>query len=256
MGHGRLAHADEWEIIRTGRPLVWIEERRVGLDGRVRWLSTTKMPLRDKDGTIIGTFGVSRTITERKQAEEALCESEERFRTLAKATNDAVWDWNLGTNKVWWNEGVLTLFGNRLDNSEADPLWWLERVHPEDRSAEEAFFLEVVHGKEPTWVDEYQFRCADGSYKDVYDRGYSWPGNLRELQSVLKQALLRAHGPVLLPDFLTELPELPGEPAAPVAPQGGASIWKRSSTSGLAPILVTCTRRPCGSWIASCSPAS
>jgi len=52
-------------------------------------------------------------------------------------------------------------------------------------------------------------------------RGYSWPGNLRELQSVLKQAILRAHGPVLLPDFLPELPELPGEPAAPVAPQGG-----------------------------------
>jgi two-component system nitrogen regulation response regulator GlnG len=52
-------------------------------------------------------------------------------------------------------------------------------------------------------------------------RAYSWPGNLRELQSVLKQALLRAHGPVLLPDFLPELPETHGEPAAPVAPPPG-----------------------------------
>ncbi len=49
-------------------------------------------------------------------------------------------------------------------------------------------------------------------------RRYSWPGNVRELQSVLKQALLRAHGPVLLPDFLPELPEAP---AASVAPPGG-----------------------------------
>ena len=51
-------------------------------------------------------------------------------------------------------------------------------------------------------------------------RGYSWPGNVRELQSVLKQAILRAHGPVLLPDFLPELPEAPGEPAAPVSAPG------------------------------------
>jgi DNA-binding NtrC family response regulator len=44
-------------------------------------------------------------------------------------------------------------------------------------------------------------------------RGYPWPGNVRQLQSVLKQALLRAHGPVLLPDFLPELREAPAEPA-------------------------------------------
>src|SRR5262245_675555 len=113
-----------------------------------------------------------RDVTSRKRAEEALRASEERFRTLAKATNDAVWDWDLLKNKVWWNEGVLTLFGYRLEKSEADPGWWLERVHPEDRSAVEAFFYEVVNGKELTWVDEYRFRCADGSYKDVYDRGY------------------------------------------------------------------------------------
>jgi DNA-binding NtrC family response regulator len=52
-------------------------------------------------------------------------------------------------------------------------------------------------------------------------RDYSWPGNVRELQSVLKQALLRSHGPVLLPDFLPELPKTAGEPAAPVTPAGG-----------------------------------
>ena len=50
---------------------------------------------------------------------------------------------------------------------------------------------------------------------------YSWPGNLREVQSVLKQAILRSHGPVLLPDVLPEFLAAPGEPAAPVTPQGG-----------------------------------
>ena len=52
-------------------------------------------------------------------------------------------------------------------------------------------------------------------------RAYPWPGNMRELQSVLKQALLRAHGPVLLPEFLPEFPLAPAAPAAPMASPGG-----------------------------------
>jgi two-component system nitrogen regulation response regulator GlnG len=54
--------------------------------------------------------------------------------------------------------------------------------------------------------------------------GYPWPGNVRELQSVLKQALLRAHGPILLPDFLPELPGAPHESGASVAPPGGFDL--------------------------------
>jgi two-component system nitrogen regulation response regulator GlnG len=52
-------------------------------------------------------------------------------------------------------------------------------------------------------------------------RAYTWPGNMRELQSVLKQALLRAHGPVMLPEFLPQFPEAPPAPAAPMASSGG-----------------------------------
>jgi PAS domain S-box-containing protein len=63
---------DEQEIIRTGRPLVDKEEKAVWPDGQTRWISTTKMPLRDPAGEIIGTFGVSRDISERKRVEEQL----------------------------------------------------------------------------------------------------------------------------------------------------------------------------------------
>jgi two-component system nitrogen regulation response regulator GlnG len=51
-------------------------------------------------------------------------------------------------------------------------------------------------------------------------RGYSWPGNVREPQSILKHTILRAHGPVLLPEFLHDLPEGPGETAPPAPPAG------------------------------------
>src|SRR5262245_1772118 len=117
-------------------------------------------------------YQVTESLVALDQQGETLRQSEERYRIVTRATNDAVWDWNLKTDKVWLNEGVLTLFGYRLENNEADSGWWLERIHPEDRAAVEAHLFDVVRGKELSWVDEYRFRCADGSYKDVYDRGY------------------------------------------------------------------------------------
>jgi PAS domain S-box-containing protein len=89
--HAAQARADEWEILQTGQPIVAAEEKEIWLDdGRVTWASTTKLPLRDPQGRIIGTFGISRDITERKQAEEALRRSEERYRSVIAAMQDGI----------------------------------------------------------------------------------------------------------------------------------------------------------------------
>src|SRR6185436_5241319 len=63
---------DELEVIRTGEPIVGVEEKEFWATGHVTWASTTKMPLRDRAGRIIGTFGISRDITRQKQEEEEL----------------------------------------------------------------------------------------------------------------------------------------------------------------------------------------
>lgn len=68
----RAAFQDEQEIIRTGQPIIGKVERTKHLDGRVTWSLTTKMPWRDKDGVLIGTFGVSKDITAIKEAEDNL----------------------------------------------------------------------------------------------------------------------------------------------------------------------------------------
>ncbi len=70
--HAGQAFRDEQEIIRTGRPLVNLEEKETLPDGHIKWASTTKMPLRDAGGRIIGTFGISRDITEKKHFEDQL----------------------------------------------------------------------------------------------------------------------------------------------------------------------------------------
>jgi diguanylate cyclase (GGDEF)-like protein/PAS domain S-box-containing protein len=70
--HAAQALRDEQEIIRTGQPLVNVEEKETRADGDIRWVSTTKLPLRDRTGNIVGTFGISRDITARKKVEEQL----------------------------------------------------------------------------------------------------------------------------------------------------------------------------------------
>jgi len=70
--HAQRSFDEEQEIIRTGKSLVDFEERVVWPDGKETWVSTTKVPLRNHDGQISGTFGISRDITERKRAEESL----------------------------------------------------------------------------------------------------------------------------------------------------------------------------------------
>lgn len=113
------------------------------------------------------------TMAERIGASQrALIESEERFRIVARATNDAVWDWNLVANNVWWNEGLHSLFGYTKEQIGLDVQWWLEHIHPEDHDAVRNNIRAAIESREEHWRAEYRFCRADGSYADVYDRGF------------------------------------------------------------------------------------
>ncbi len=67
--HARPAFEDEQKIIKTGKPIIDLVEKEVKKDGSITWVSTTKMPLYDKQGKIVGTFGISKDITEMKKLE-------------------------------------------------------------------------------------------------------------------------------------------------------------------------------------------
>jgi PAS domain S-box-containing protein len=110
-----------------------------------------------------------RDTTVARRAAEVLRASEERFRLLARATSDAIWDWDLVTDSIWRNEAFAHLFGidPREDASLAP---WRERVHPEDLPrVEETVRRSLVSGDRNASC-EYRLRRADGSYAAVLDR--------------------------------------------------------------------------------------
>jgi PAS domain S-box-containing protein len=77
--HAQRAFDDEQQILRTGEAVIGREEKETWPDGSVTWVSTTKEALRDRTGRIVGTFGISRDITARKQAEQALADKAEEL---------------------------------------------------------------------------------------------------------------------------------------------------------------------------------
>lgn len=113
-----------------------------------------------------------RDATEKHMHREALRESEERFRFLAKATTDAIWDWDLKTNSLWWNEGFETLFGFAPNEIEPGIESWYNRIHPEDRERVTVGIHDAIDSGEEEWWDEYRFFRKDGSSAYVLDRGY------------------------------------------------------------------------------------
>ncbi|HEY7543389.1 MAG TPA: PAS domain S-box protein, partial [Blastocatellia bacterium] len=117
-------------------------------------------------------LGTLLDITERKRADEEKRKTEERFRLVARATNDAVWDWNLVTNEVWWNEGVTALFGYTAEQVGSDAEWWYENLHPEDKERVISGVHEVINSGGRSWTGEYRYRRADGTFAFIMDRGY------------------------------------------------------------------------------------
>jgi len=97
----------------------------------------------------------------------------ERFGLVAKDTNYAIWDWNLITDQIWWNQGFRTLFGYEGHQIEPGIESWYGRIHPDDQQRVVTGIHAVIDHGGRQWADEYRFRKADGTYAYVLDRGYA-----------------------------------------------------------------------------------
>ncbi len=149
-----------------------LEFEIIGFKGTRRWLETHAVPLRTPRGEVHSVLGITRDITNRKRAEQALRESQARLQLVARATNDAVWDWDLVTDALWLADGFQKMFGYTPDEIEPGPEAWYNRLHPDDRERVITGVRAAIDGGETSWSDEYRFRRKDGGYAEIYDRGY------------------------------------------------------------------------------------
>ena len=147
--------------------------RIVRVDGAERILNSWADVVLDERGEVVRVIGTSQDVTEREKAERALGESEERFQLVSRATADAIWDRDMVTHKISFNETFETLFGYRAGGFESTLNFWTNAIHPDDRDKLMADLEVFGVSREEAWSAEYRFRCADGSYAFVFDRGYA-----------------------------------------------------------------------------------
>ena len=126
-----------------------------------------------KTGRIVRTIAIVQDITEQAEAAERLRTSEERFRLIAQAANDVLWDWDLRGDWLWWSSGYTTLFGHARDErGGAAYAVWESLVHPDDYQRVRSGIDRALASGATEWSSEYRFRRADGTYVLVRDSAF------------------------------------------------------------------------------------
>jgi PAS domain S-box-containing protein len=110
-------------------------------------------------------------ITERKQAEEALHKSEERWKFALEGANDGVWDWNVQAGEILYSKRWKEMFGFAEDEFGTATSEWSSRIHPEDMPQVRAIMKLHLENKAPPPSIEYRMRCKDGHWKWTLGRG-------------------------------------------------------------------------------------
>lgn len=108
------------------------EYRIIAGSGEIKWLLEKLYIIKDINNIPTKLAGIVLDITKRKLHEQEILQSNERFKMLAKATVEAIIDWDIVNNKVMWGEGFQTMLGYDIDNT--DKHLWSRNIHPEDRN--------------------------------------------------------------------------------------------------------------------------
>jgi len=115
--------------------------------------------------------GLAVNLADKYATEKKLREMSDRYLLLSRATSDAIWEWDMQTGQIFRNDALMDMIGYQPVDSRGLS-WWLRRVHPEDRNRVADKVKERTDEGKQTWEEEYRFKCADGTYKHMHDKGY------------------------------------------------------------------------------------
>lgn len=138
-------------------------------DGAPIWARVSTSPVRNDRGRVVGMLGLFTDMTERRRAEEALNQANERFALAADAVQSLIYDWDLRAGQVAWSSGLHALLGYRPDEADPTPTWWTERVHASQ--AAQTAFARAAFLAEDRFAAEYRLRHRDGHWVSVWDQG-------------------------------------------------------------------------------------
>ncbi|HTT07661.1 MAG TPA: PAS domain S-box protein [Gammaproteobacteria bacterium] len=144
---------------------------RVRRNGSQFYANVVVTAMRDPNGKLLGFVKLTRDVTQRVEAEAALKKSEERFRTVAAASNDMIYEWDPHTNELTWHGDVGAALGYGPGEFDRTLAGWENSIHPEDR--ERVITAVDAHLRDPSkpFSEEYRVRCKDGSYRHWLDQG-------------------------------------------------------------------------------------
>jgi PAS domain S-box-containing protein len=157
-------YRDEDSDVMMSRQRKCFEEPLANRFGEITWIETIETPVFNDQREIVGTTGISRDVTQRRELETALRQSEQRLSLALSVTATGIWEWNISAHRSFWSDTMFMLIGREPGSCEPNFQNWLKSVHPEDRKQVERYAEQALVGRNEIKL-EYRVVRSDGTIR-------------------------------------------------------------------------------------------